>query len=119
MAKVIKVAKGSKPVKGSKAKAAASASVKRGKVIAKPARKAKAIERVLPAWVDKRLTADKLGDSRKISGLNLDKMKAGSDVRKRFAKVRNGMSIAAAIEAGVSRFDISCAQARGRLNLSK
>lgn len=115
----------------------ASASKGKGKVSAKVATKGKATLRkvtrkgkgkasvwqasdtVLAHRAGAAAAKGKLTDTAKVSLVALDKFAADSDVRKRFAKVKVGMTIAEAltVSGGPSRYDMGCAMAKGRFDV--
>lgn len=60
-------------------------------------------------------SARDIDDAAIIEQLKPDTMREGSLVRERFDKIRPGMTVAEAVQAGVSKFDLACAINRGRL----
>lgn len=62
-------------------------------------------------------SARDIDDSAVIEHLKLGTMREGSLVRERFEKIRPGMTVAEAVQAGVSKFDLVCAINRGRVAL--
>lgn len=63
-------------------------------------------------------SARHIGDTDCILEIRLDTMRPGSLVRERFAKLRTGMSVAEAVQIGVSKFDLACAINRDRVVLN-
>lgn len=60
-------------------------------------------------------SARDIDDGTIIEQIKPDTMREGSLVRERFDKIRPGMTVADAVQAGVSKFDLACAINRGRL----
>lgn len=60
-------------------------------------------------------SARDIDDAATIEQLRPDTMREGSLVRERFDKIQPGMTVAEAVQAGVSKFDLACAINRGRL----
>lgn len=96
------------PVKASKVKVVAKA---------KPS-KANKTKRDLS---DLQVPSSTIADTAKVKAIKLDEFRDGSAIRARFAKVKAGMTVAAAcaLNDGPTRFDFACHTARGRVQLSK
>lgn len=71
---------------------------------------------VIAAREAAKVAGARLTGTTKIVKVNLDAFRDGSDVRKRFAKVKVGATVGSLTEAGiVSHTDLACALAKGRI----